>query len=197
MSKRAVFLDRDGTLNKDVGYPSCYSQLLIFPFSFEAVRRINQAGLLAVVMTNQSGVGRGLFNEGDLQGMHRRLSEDFVAHQARLDGIYYCPHYLQSLEQRYRQDCACRKPNTGMALRASREMDIDLRSSFMIGDKVEDVEFGRNMGAVPVLVLTGNGRESEKQLAEEGRPPAYIAATLREAVDWVLKEAARASTGKT
>ena len=186
MSRRAVFLDRDGTINDDVGYPCNYGQVRVFPYSFEAVRRINRAGLLAVVMTNQSGVGRGYFTEDDLAEIHRRLAEDFASRQARLEGIYYCPHYLHSSEPRYRQDCACRKPNPGMALRAARELDIDLGSSFMIGDKVEDIEFARNIGAVPVLVLTGYGGESEKRLRAEGRPPAFVAATLLEAVDWVL-----------
>lgn len=187
MKKRAVFLDRDGTLNDDVGYSGCYSRVHVFPFSFEAVRKINRAGLLAVVVTNQSGVGRGHFSEDDLREIHRRMAEEFVSHGARLDGFYSCPHYPLSADPRYRLDCACRKPKPEMGLRAARDFDIDLRGSYMIGDKVEDIEFGRRIGAVPVLVLTGYGRDSEKALRAEGALPAHVGATLLEAVDWILE----------
>ena len=187
LKKRAVFLDRDGTLNDDVGYPGRYSRVHVFPFSFEAVRKINRAGLLAVVVTNQSGVGRGHFSEDDLHEIHRRMAEEFASHGARLDGFYYCPHYPLSPDPRYRMDCACRKPYPEMGLRAARDFGIDLRASYMIGDKVEDIEFGRRLGAAPVLVLTGYGRETEKTLRAAGALPAHVGATLLEAVDWILE----------
>ena len=189
MKKRAVFLDRDGTLNDDVGYPGSYGRVSVFPYSFDAVRKINAAEMLAVVIPNQSGVGRGYFSEDDLREIHRRMAEEFASRGARLDGFYFCPHYPLSADPLYRLDCVCRKPGPEMGLRAARDLDIDLGSSYMVGDKVEDVQFGRNIGAVPVLVLTGYGRESAKQLREEGRPPAHIGATLLEAVDWILEDA--------
>lgn len=190
MKNRAVFLDRDGTLNDDVGYPGCYSRVPVFPFSFEAVRKINRAGLLTVVVTNQSGVGRGYFSEDDLREIHRRMAEEFASHGARLDGFYYCPHYPLSADPRYRLDCGCRKPNPEMGLRAALDFDIDLGASYMVGDKVEDMEFGRNIGAAPVLVLTGYGRESDKALRADGSLPAHVGATLLEAVDWILENGA-------
>ena len=187
MKHRAIFLDRDGTLNEDVGYPGHISQMHIYPYSPEAVRKINQAGLLAVMVTNQSGVGRGYFTEAALRKMHRQMNEEFLKHQARLDGIYYCPHYAGSTHPEYNLDCTCRKPFPGLGLRAAQELDIDLARSYMIGDKVEDILFGRNLGARPVLVLTGYGRQTQDRLREQGTSPAFTGRTLLEAVDWIVE----------
>jgi len=187
MKKRAIFLDRDGTINEDVGYPGHFSQVHIYPYSIEAVRKINRAGLLAVVVTNQSGVGRGFFTEAALRKLHRKMNEEFISRQARLDRIYYCPHHVGSALPEYSLDCTCRKPFPGLGLRAAEELDIDLHRSYMIGDKVEDILFGRNIGARPVLVLTGYGRQAQGRLQEEGILPAFTGRTLSEAVDWILE----------
>jgi D-glycero-D-manno-heptose 1,7-bisphosphate phosphatase len=184
--KKAVFLDRDGTLNIDVGYPSRYDQIDVYPQSFEAVKRLNREGLLAIVVTNQSGVGRGLLTEEDLKDIHARLAVSFNRREARLDAIYYCPHYVLSEDPRYRKECDCRKPKPGLARQAAADLGIDLTSSYMIGDKTEDVLFGMNIGAVPILVLTGAGGESQTKLQGQNLTPAYVAADLLEAVDWIL-----------
>ncbi|MGB7295062.1 MAG: HAD family hydrolase [Candidatus Aminicenantales bacterium] len=189
--KKAVFLDRDGTLNVDVGYPSRYDQIDIYPQSFEAVRKFNREGLLVVVITNQSGVGRGLLTEDDLQDIHARLSAAFSQHDARIDAIYYCPHYALSADPRYRKECDCRKPRPGLARRAAADLGIDLGSSYMIGDKTEDVLLGMNIGAVSVLVLTGSGRESLSQLREQKINPSHVASDILEAADWILDEEKR------
>jgi D-glycero-D-manno-heptose 1,7-bisphosphate phosphatase len=186
MMKKAVFLDRDGTLNIDVGYPSRYDQIEVYPQSFEAVKRLNREGFLAVVVTNQSGVGRGLLTEEDLKDIHARLTSSFIRHEARLDAIYYCPHYALSEDPRYRKECDCRKPRPGLARQAAADLGIDLTSSYMIGDKTEDVLFGMNIGAVPVLVLTGADGESQSKLRDQNLAPAHIAAGILEAVDWIL-----------
>jgi len=186
MMKTAVFLDRDGTLSVDVGYPSRYDQISIYPESYEAVRKLNQAGLLAVVVTNQSAVGRGLLNEDGLNEIHNRLRASFAGRGARLDAVYFCPHYAQSADPRYRKECDCRKPNPGLALRAAAELEIELSQSYMIGDKAEDILFGMNIRAVPVLVLTGMGRESLAKLREQGIEPAHVAETILAAADWIL-----------
>jgi D-glycero-D-manno-heptose 1,7-bisphosphate phosphatase len=186
MMRKAVFLDRDGTLNIDVGYPSSYDQLDIYPESFEAVKRLNEEGFLVVVVTNQSGVGRGLLTEDDLKDIHARLRASFIRRNARLDAIYYCPHYVLSEDCRYRKECDCRKPKPGLARRAAADLGIDLAQSYMIGDKAEDVLFGMNIGAVPVLVLTGSGRESLAKLREQNLAPAYVASGILDAADWVL-----------
>ncbi len=188
MKRRAVFLDRDGTINKDVGYPNSYSAIDIFPYSFEAVRKLNQSGLLAVIITNQSGVGRGLIIEKNLEEIHQQMKEAFFRRGARFDGIYYCPHYPFSPSPEYRKNCQCRKPLPGMALKAARELHIDLKNSYMVGDKVEDMLFGVNIGARPILCLTGFGRESLPKLEEKGIKPAFVAKTLLEAVDWIQRE---------
>lgn len=185
--RRAVFLDRDGTINEDVGYPGRYDQVRIYPYSFEAVRRINEAGLAAVVITNQSGVGRGFFTEDDLRVVHEKMAKAFQDENARLDGIFYCPHFFSSASPESGADCACRKPFPGMALKAREALDLDLEGSYMVGDKVEDIRFGLNIGATPVLVLTGYGRSSLANLKDEGLEPAYAAPDLLDAVQWILR----------
>ena len=187
MTKRAIFLDRDGTINVDVGYPSRYDQIMIYPYSFEALGKINASGFLAVVVTNQSGIGRGFLTEDDLGDIHARMAEDFLARGAHLDAFYYCPHYDLSEIPRYRLDCPCRKPKPGMARRAAAELGLDLSRSYMIGDQVEDVGFGLAAGASPILVRTGYGASSEIKLVERAVTPAAVAGTLLEAVDWILE----------
>lgn len=187
MKKRAVFLDRDGTLNKDVGYPNSFEAIEVYPYSYEAVRRINDAGFLVVVVTNQSGIGRGLIEEEKLDGIHQKMLALFKKNNARLDRIYYCPHYIDSVNPKYRKDCACRKPNPGMALRAAEDLNIRLEDSFMVGDKLEDIEFGLNIHATPVLLLTGHGQKALRMLAEKKVNPAFVARDLLEAVEWITK----------
>lgn len=191
MKRRAVFLDRDGTLNKDVGYPNSFEAIEIYSYSYEAVRRIHKAGFLAVVMTNQSGIGRGLIAEKNLKDIHRRMLDLFSKNEARLDGIYYCPHYINSVNPEYRKDCLCRKPYPGMALKAAEDLDIRLEESYMVGDKAEDIEFGLNFNAKPVLLLTGHGQKAVRTLAEKGIRPAFVAEDLLRAVDWILENERR------
>jgi D-glycero-D-manno-heptose 1,7-bisphosphate phosphatase len=187
MKKRAVFLDRDGTINVDVGYPRDFGQVPIYPGSFEAIRKIAEAGFLAVVVTNQSGIGRGFFGEEEIEALHGRMKEALAARGAPVAAIYFCPHYEESADPRYREACACRKPAPGMAERAARELDVDPAASYMIGDKVEDILFGLGIGAVPILVRTGYGEGSAIQLRARGIDPAYIASGLPDAVDWILR----------
>ena len=187
MKHRAVFLDRDGTINRDVGYPSVYRQIEIFRFSGEAIREINRMGFKAVVVTNQSGVGRGLIPEPALDVIHRRLKSALGRRRARLDGIYYCPHYVRAADPQYRRDCSCRKPKPGLGRRAASDLGLDLKRSYMIGDKVEDIQFGLAIGAVPILVLTGYGRRSLARLKECRQAPAHVARDLRTAVRWIAR----------
>jgi D-glycero-D-manno-heptose 1,7-bisphosphate phosphatase len=187
VTRRAVFLDRDGTINEDVGYPGRYDQVRIYPYSFEAVRKLNAAGLAVVVITNQSGVGRGFFTEDALRVLHDSLREAFLAAGARIDAVYYCPHFPGSSSPAYDIDCACRKPFPGMAIRAREELGLDLEGSYLVGDKVEDVRFGLNAGTRTILVLTGYGEASRDSLRREGVEPAHIASDLGKAVDWILE----------
>jgi len=192
--KKAVFLDRDGTLNKDTGYPASFQSIEIFHYSYEAVKKLNQAGLLAIVVTNQSGVGRGLIPENALDDIHRRMKETFASRGASFDGIYYCPFFASSSDPRFRRGAECRKPQPGMGLKAARELNVDLERSYMIGDKVEDILFGINLGAKPILLLTGSGRNSLKELRERSIHPVFVAEDLLIAVNWILdRESGRAS----
>jgi D-glycero-D-manno-heptose 1,7-bisphosphate phosphatase len=193
VKKRAVFLDRDGTINRDVGYPNSYGLIEIFPYSFDAVRKINTSGFLAVVVTNQSGVGRGLIDEKNLKEIHQKMEAAFAEHSAHFDGIYYCPHFLSSTIPAYRKDCTCRKPLPGMARQAAADLDIDTEHSYMIGDKVEDIEFGLNIKAQPILLLTGFGRKSLTKLKEKNIKPVHVASNLLAAVDWILKNESAAA----
>ena len=183
-TRRAVFLDRDGTLNEDTGYPSDFRQVHIYPEAFVAVRRLKQAGFAAVVVTHQAGLGRGYFDAAELAELHRRFAKEFARRGAALDGIYSCPHAGLGPEP----ECDCAKPLPGLGLRAARDLSLDLGGSFMVGDKTVDVGFGLAVGAVPVLVLTGYGRAAAAALAGAGIRPGFTAAGILEAASWIIEQ---------
>jgi D-glycero-D-manno-heptose 1,7-bisphosphate phosphatase len=178
----AVFLDRDGTLNEDTGYPADFRQVHIYPGAYEAVRLLRQAGFATVVVTHQSGVGRGYFDPSALEELHRRFAAAFARQGAPLDGIYACPHGPDD------GPCDCAKPRPGLGVRAARELGLDLRASYMIGDKAADVLFGRAIGAASVLVLTGYGRAAVSELAASGVRPAHTAPGILDAAAWILEQ---------
>ena len=167
----AIFMDRDGTVSEEVGYMYHAGLYKPFPWAGPAVRKINESGMKAVLITNQSGIGRGYFKKDVVDEVHDILLAELARHNARLDAIYICPH-------RPDDGCDCRKPNPGMLLQAQRELDIDLANSYVIGDKEVDVEVARAAGAKPVLVLTGYGREQQR--------PQFVAENLMDAVDKIL-----------
>lgn len=190
--KRAVFLDRDGNVCEDVGYLGDPSKLVVFPYAAEAVRRINESSMLAILVTNQSGVARGLFGEDAVLRVHDRLERELARGGARLEGIYYCPHHPTIGQPPYRQSCECRKPRPGMLVRAAADHDIDLSQSFVVGDKYSDVRLAHEAGARAVLVRTGYGRgEWEYDRATWPRQPEHVAETLEDAVEWILDEAGK------
>jgi D-glycero-D-manno-heptose 1,7-bisphosphate phosphatase len=192
--KPAVFLDRDGTLNEDVGYPACFEQVHVYPFAPDAVRKVNRAGLAAVVITQQSGVARGYFTEPDLVGLHSAFEAYFRDKGAALDAVYHCPHDTATETGPGPASCSCRKPLPGLGLRAARELGLDLQASYMIGDKPDDLLFGLAIGARPVLVLTGFGLETMASVGPLGLKPAFIARDVLHAVEWVLDEERRLKT---
>ncbi|MFQ6038130.1 MAG: D-glycero-alpha-D-manno-heptose-1,7-bisphosphate 7-phosphatase [Candidatus Aminicenantales bacterium] len=185
MKRRAVFLDRDGTINRDVGYPDSYSLIEIYPYSFDAIRKINSLGFLAVIVTNQSGVGRGWIDEQNLLLIHHKMKEAFSLRGARIDGVYYCPHFADSSNPVYRKNCSCSKPHPGMGEQAARDLNIDTSKSYMIGDKVEDIQFGFNIRAIPILVRTGFGEATLPRLRALNIQPAFVAQNLMDAVNWI------------
>ena len=181
-SRRAVFLDRDGTICEEMGYLNHLSRLQMFPFAAAAIRRLNQAGLPVIVVTNQSGVARGIFPEWLVHHVHERVIEELAAAGARVDGFYFCPH-------RSEDACGCRKPYPGMLERAAREHSLELTGSYVVGDRYADVEMGLKVSGRGILVLTGYGRgEYELHRNSWPRQPDHIVANLSEAVDLILGE---------
>jgi len=171
---KAVFLDRDGTLIQDHGYICSFSQVGFFTFSAAAVRAINEAGYLVIVVTNQSAVARGICSEKEIELLHRQLQNHFKKDGAVISAFYYCPFLLDGTISRYRQDSPLRKPAPGMLLQAARDFALDLPSCIMIGDKTDDILTGKNAGCGTMLVRTGQGGSSESRLPKNGPRPEYI-----------------------
>jgi len=187
----AVFLDRDGTINEQMGYINHLDRFVLLPGVGRAISRLNRAGLPVVVISNQSGVARGYFPEELVRLVNRKMVELLSQEGAELDGIYYCPHHPRAEVEAYRRDCHCRKPKPGLLLQAAADLHLDLGRSFVIGDRAEDLETARAVGAKAVLVLTGYGRgELEYVLPGRGVQPDFIAESLAEAVDRLLPETA-------
>jgi|SRR5437868_5263194 len=181
----AVFLDRDGTVTEEVGYLNHLSRFRLLDGVAEAIRRLNQASLPAVVVTNQSGVSRGYFPEQLVRDVHERMIAELNQAGAHLDGVYYCPHVSAD-------ECECRKPKTGMLEQAARELHLNLKNSFVVGDRHSDVELAHCAGARSVLVRTGFGEGELAWRAKNWpRQPEFIADDLPEAVEWILKEVRR------
>lgn len=187
-TRRAIFLDRDGTLNEEVGYICELAQFRLYDFAAEAVRVINEAGWLAIVVTNQSGIARGLLTEASLAQVHDRMETELAQAGAHVDAIYYCPHHETLGAPPYLMDCDCRKPKPGLLRRAAEEFGLDLSACAVIGDRMRDVETAQVVGARGVLVLTGFGLDRAE--TESGVQPDHVAANLLEAVRWVISETA-------
>lgn len=185
-SSAAIFIDRDGTINEDLGYISNPDDLIIFPWVAEALRLINDARLKAIVVTNQSGVARGICTEDELRLIHARMINELWKQGARIDGVYYCPHHPDYGDERYRRECECRKPGPGMLQAAAREHKIDLARSFVIGDKASDINLASGAGAQGMLVLTGYGRETLAHPDHWPCNPRLVADNLLHAIKLIL-----------
>ena len=178
----AVFLDRDGTLVEEVGYLNHVSRFRMFPFVATAVRRLNEARLPVIVVSNQSGVGRGYFPESLVSTVNELMTKQLAGAGAKIDAIYYCPHTSGD-------NCNCRKPRSGMLERAALEHNLDLLRSFVVGDRYDDVDLARNAGARGVLVRTGYGEgELAWHSARWPAQPDFVAADVAEAADWILRQ---------
>ena len=180
--RRAVFLDRDGTINVEKEYLSRAEEFQFIPGAPWAIRRLNDAGFLVIVVTNQSGIGRGYYDEGALELLHRHMDEELACYGAIVDAYYFCPHHPQHGIGDYGKECACRKPLPGMLLQAAKDFPLDLTASYIIGDKIADVEAGLKAGCRPLLVKTGYGAAEAERL-----PPGVDAyADLLAAVEAIL-----------
>lgn len=184
----AVFLDRDGTINEQMGYINHISRFQILPGVAEAIRRLNEAQIPVVVVTNQSGLARGYFPAELLVAVHEKMVSLLAEKGAHVDGIYICPHHPEAKKEEYRQACDCRKPKTGLLLQAAEEMGLDLARSFVVGDRWSDLKTAVGCGATPVLVLTGYGRGDAQYIGPTQEvQPAFVGVDLACAVQWILK----------
>jgi D-glycero-D-manno-heptose 1,7-bisphosphate phosphatase len=185
----AIFLDRDGTVTDEVGYINHISRAKIYPFAAEAVRMLKSTGLPVIIVTNQSGVGRGYFTEEIVDQVHRMVQDTLRAGGTSVDAFYYCPHHPGAAVESYRQECRCRKPGTGMPDEAAKRFGIDLRRSYVVGDTYRDMKMGFAIGARTVMLMTGYGRgEFEYRRAGWSRMPDLITENLLEAAKLILKE---------
>ncbi len=179
--RAAVFVDRDGTICFDRHYLSDPAGLELISTVVEGIRKLNEAGILVIVVTNQSGIARGKFDEKKLEEIHARLRVLLSANGARIDDLFFCPHMPDS-------GCRCRKPAPGMLIDAADKHDINLKKSFVIGDRMMDVEMAHRVGARAVLVPEPGDNynvESEKRLSME--TPDVQVETFIEAVNWILR----------
>ncbi len=170
----AVFLDRDGVLTREKSYVSSVRELEIFPYTADCIRQIHNKGYYAIVITNQSGVARGFFTEEDLAKMN-----DYLLTETGVDAIYYCPHHPNGRVKKYRRECRCRKPETGMIEAAKRDFVIDMSMSWMVGDRAGDILTGKRAGVRTVLLESGYGSAG----LEEAVEPDHILNDLRDVVE--------------
>jgi len=188
----AVFLDRDGTINEEVGYLDSLDKLKIIPNAYEAIHLINISGMRTIVVTNQSGVARGFFNEKLVRKTHKIIQADLLQKKAIIDKFYYCPHHPTEGKGIYLQNCNCRKPLPGMLLQAAHDLNIELANSYMIGDTYRDMEAAKKVGVKGILVKTGYGREELQDIGADvagaDSKPDFVAEDILEAVKWIMKD---------
>lgn len=178
-----VFLDRDGTLNPDPGYIGRPEDFALHPGVGEALSRLNRAGARLILVTNQSGIARGMFTLADLEAIHDKLRDLLAVHGARVDAIYHCPHHPD-------EGCTCRKPATGMAERAIADFALNRSRMYLVGDQSSDVEMAKRLRARSIFVTTGHGsRETLAALSARSLQPDYVANSLERAVDWIFRDA--------
>lgn len=182
-----MFLDRDGTINKEIGYLYEPEKLVLIPGTAQAIKRLNDLGWMVVCITNQSGVARGYYSIEAIAYVHKKLKELLAAENAHLDRIYFCPHHPTDGQPPYRKDCRCRKPGLEMLEKAAAELQIDLSQSYLIGDSLTDIKTAQNAGLKAILVLTGFGRRTVEDIEKnECKRPDYVCQDLSAGVDWII-----------
>ncbi|UOD35865.1 D-glycero-beta-D-manno-heptose 1,7-bisphosphate 7-phosphatase [Deferribacteraceae bacterium V6Fe1] len=179
MKKPTVFIDRDGTINRDAGYINSLDNFEVYPFASQAIKLLRDNGYLVVVITNQAGIARGIFTESFLEKIHNKMRKILQENGTDVDGIFYCPHYKGSKIPEYNVDCECRKPKTKMIDDAINALPVDRDNMYMIGDKYTDIQMGINAGCKTIMVKTGYGAgEIENDCHKWTKKPDFIADNL-------------------
>jgi D-glycero-D-manno-heptose 1,7-bisphosphate phosphatase len=182
--RRAVFLDRDGTIAEELGYVNHVDRFQNFPYAAEAIRHLNEADIPVIVVTNQSGIARNIFPESLVYEVHKKMVAELAAGGAWIDAIYFCPHKSE-------ETCECRKPKPGMLEQAAREHALDLAASWVVGDRYADLEMAHTAGSRGILVMTGYGRgEYELHRSAWPRQPDAVVENLTDAVRRILQNGA-------
>ena len=188
--RSAVFIDRDGTINAQRGYINHISRFELLPGVGKAISLLNTNDHIVVVTSNQSGVARGYFPLQLVKDIHDAMVLELKKYNAYVDGIYFCPHHPDGIVSEYSRECSCRKPNIGLIKQAQDELDIDMKTSYVIGDRLVDIEFANNANLPGILVLTGYGKgEVQYNMPHKSITPAYVAEDLLRAVQWILEQA--------
>jgi D-glycero-D-manno-heptose 1,7-bisphosphate phosphatase len=195
MKKPAVFVDRDGTMNEQMGYINHVSRFKMIPGVPQAIRMLNRHGFLVLVVSNQSGVARGYYPLDLVETIHRLMVSRIKEKKGIIDGIFFCPHHPAGSVPEFSRDCDCRKPKTGLIEQAAKSFEIDLPRSFVVGDMCSDIELAHRAGLKGVLVKTGYGLgEIEYILPQKPAKPVHIAQDLLDAVRWIVRGPAGAQT---
>ncbi len=179
MENKAVFLDRDGTINVDKGYVYKIEDLEILPNVVEGLKLLRQAGYKLIIITNQSGIARGYYTEEDYFRFKKEMHEKLKEHEIFINAEYFCPHHPNGTIEKYKSDCDCRKPKTGMLEQAARDFNLNLRESWMIGDSLRDIQTGKNAGCRTIHILI----REEKNLVKEAE---FVARDMLEAAHYIL-----------
>ena len=186
--RTAVFLDRDGTINEEMEFVCSPDELHLITGAANAIYRLNASGLVTCVISNQSGIARGFLTEDDLVRIHQKLERELSFENARVDRIYHCPHHPTEGKPPYNISCPCRKPRDGMLQAAKRDFSLDLNRSFIVGDRIVDIQAGKSVGAQTILVLTGYGRTTLEECRNARVHPDHIMPSLVEAVEYIVGE---------
>ncbi len=185
MSRRAIFLDRDGTLIQERHFLHRPEEVEFIDGSIEALAKLSQAGFALVILSNQSGVARGYFGLSEVEAVNRELRRRLGERGIELDGIYVCPHHPEGGSPEFGIVCECRKPAPGMALRAAAELELEIEGSWIVGDKPDDVRLSESLALRPVLLRTGYGRQREVEV--EDLPGLQVVENLLEAAELILE----------
>jgi D-glycero-D-manno-heptose 1,7-bisphosphate phosphatase len=187
--KPAVFIDRDGTINEQMGYINHISRFVLLPGTAEALKILNRHGFLVIVISNQSGVARGYFPIDFVEKIHSYMKDLLQKKGAVIDEIYFCPHYEEGVVPEFSIACACRKPRTGLIEMARENFDIDMANSYVVGDSFSDIDMAHRSNLKGVLVTTGYGLgEIDYVLPGSQTKPVHIAKDLLHAVNWIIRD---------